>query len=117
MSVADDIDHIKELAGFANIFYPDVEPGLVALYTNTAILGWFLSFQVGRKLKGKTIALHGVTARKVLEWIEAQVCPAVCRAVHHLYRASGRGQPLDLPYLYPGAQAAVCLAGQQPDRR
>lgn len=62
------------MAGFANIFYSEVEPGLEAIYTNTAVLGWFLSFQVDRKLSAVTISSHMNTCKKVLEWIEAEVC-------------------------------------------
>lgn len=97
--------HIKEVAGFANIFFSDVPARLGAIYSNPYILAWFLSFQVGRKLKGKTIALHAVTGRKVLEWIEAKV-----RSSHRVLQTmcpatSAAGLPFDGP---------ECCAGQQP---
>jgi hypothetical protein len=43
---ADDIKRIKEIAGFTHLFFPAVEPSLQSIYTNTAVLGWYLSFQV-----------------------------------------------------------------------
>lgn len=70
----DDISRIKEMAGFANTYFSAVTPGLEDIYTNTGVLGWFLSFQVSRGVRGTTINAHVTTCRKVLEWLESKVC-------------------------------------------
>lgn len=73
LSHPDDMSRIKELAGFANTFFSTVAPGLEAIYTDTAILGWFLSFHVSRGVRGTTMQAHATTCRKVLEWLESKV--------------------------------------------
>lgn len=67
------------MAGFANVYFSAVEPGLEAIYTNTAILGWYLSFQVSRKLSAITIQSHMNTCKKVLEWVDAEVRIHCCQ--------------------------------------